>query len=382
MGQRLSDGLLAIPIQACVKLTILTALPQGTIITAASFHGEANVWFATGRINTKSADGKCVEYFVKYAAGSLAQHLIGSEYHCAEKMHSVALKSTPRPISWGDLDVGPIVQGYFLVLEFVPFSDEELPDPGKVAALVADLHIASHRKELKFGSPIPTFDGILCHVDGWEDTWPKLFSKILSRAYHYDELTNGTSLELQKAYRLTQGFIIPRLLSQLTRNGKGLEPCFIHGDLWEGNFGTHRVSGQLYSFDSNGYYARNEMELAYWTKKHHNMHRREYCKEYFRYFPPSDPVEEVEDRLRLYSLKPYLMYSAHARGHFTRDRALETMQYLITEYVPDNDSIQQGHDQRISEIGEYSDEILDTIEQVTQEEMREDGDSDLSKRPE
>ena len=91
---------------------------------------------------------------------------------------------------------------------------------------------------------------------------------------------------------------------------KKIEPCFIHGDLWEGNIGTEVGSGNVFIFDSNGYYAHYEMEFALWRTKHHKMHLYDYCREYFKYKRPSEPVEDFDDRLRLYALKALLMYSA------------------------------------------------------------------------
>lgn len=153
---------------------------------------------------------------------------------------------------------------------------------------------------------------------GWESSWTRCFSRLLSRAYHYNCLTNGVDLELQAAYELVQRIVIPRLLGRLESGGNSITPCFIHGDLWEGNIRAHKDTGKLYIFDSNGFYAHHEMELACWRTAHHKMHERAFCEAYFAIRPPSAPVCEVDDRLELYALKAYLMYSAHARGHASR----------------------------------------------------------------
>ena len=186
--------------------------------------------------------------------------------------------------------------------------------------MVSRLHGPS--PESRFGSPLPTYDGILVHVDSWEATWPDLFGKMLARAYNYDRLTNGACDVLEAAHAAVQDVVVPRLLSGPTEDGgrRPIDPCFIHGDLWEGNIRRQRATGKCFVFDSNGYYAHREMELAYWTTRHHRMHVGAYGDAYLSLRGPSEPVDEVDDRLKLYSVKAYLMYSAHARGHPARQQ--------------------------------------------------------------
>ena len=59
-----------------------------------------------------------------------------------------------------------------------------------------------------------------------------------------------------------QQYVVSRLLGVLEADGRQIRPCFIHGDLGEGNFGIEVNTRKLIIFDSNGYYAHHEMELG------------------------------------------------------------------------------------------------------------------------
>lgn len=255
----------------------------------------------------------------QYAAGSLAHDLILSEYQSAQKLFTIIPRSTPRPIAWGSLDTEPLVTSYFLVLEFVEFETDGLPDLVETVDLVRLLHTSEGARGTRFGSPIPTFDGVFCHSYGWTEDWLSFFRSLLGNAFLEDEATNGFDLEISSAHAILQARVIPRLLQHLEAGDGRIQPTFIHGDLWEGNIRKRKDTGELVIFDSNGYYAHHEMELAYWATNHHQMHEKDYCDLYLKCSELAHPLEEAKDRVLLYSLKPYFMYSAHARGHRSRE---------------------------------------------------------------
>ena len=90
--------------------------------------------------------------------------------------------------------------------------------------------------------------------------------------------------------------------------------------LWEGNIGTDIETGNIFIFDSCAYYAHNEMEIGMWRVEHHRMKAKAYKREYLRKIDISEPVEEFDDRNRLYSTKTKLMYSAHVPGTSVRNQ--------------------------------------------------------------
>lgn len=57
-----------------------------------------------------------------------------------------------------------------------------------------------------------------------------------------------------------------------------------------------------------------------WRVEHHRMKAKAYKREYLRKVDISEPVEEFDDRNRLYSTKTKLMYSAHVPGTSVRNQ--------------------------------------------------------------
>jgi protein-ribulosamine 3-kinase len=263
---------------------------------------------------------RCLFTLTQYASGPLGRRLLQAEYESQAKMYELLPEHVPRPLSWGSLELLAPLEGHYFLTEFVEFHDPGLPDVESAGALVAKLHAASVGTSQQFGTPIPLFDGMLNYINGWEPTWPRMFARILFQMYHYNCLTNGLWDDLHAAILPIIQIVLPRLLNELERGERCVEPTFIHGDLWNGNFGLANDTNKLYLFDSSGYYAHHEMEFAYWKTLHHRMHERDYCGAYFRQQPPSEPAEEFEDRVLLYTLKPLLLYSSMNPGHVTRER--------------------------------------------------------------
>ncbi|KAL9115351.1 MAG: hypothetical protein Q9227_000672 [Pyrenula ochraceoflavens] len=295
------------------------ALPEDIRIVRANEHGDSNIWFITGRIDGIRRNGDMVSYFVKYGGGSLAKAQLEGEFESMRNIFAIMPDIVPKPHSWGSLEIEGDTQGYFYVSDFIKFNQASVPDPATAGFNTALLHKLSRSSEKRFGFHAATYDGLFCQLDaGYEAEWFTLFQSMLSKARCFDRSTNGPWKELDLTMDCLIRHVVPRLIGALEWNGRKIEPCFIHGDLWEGNFGTEASTGKLFVFDAAGYYAHNEMELGMWRTTHHSMHAMKYRQEYFKHMPPSEPAEEVDDRIRLYSIKSYLMYSAHCRGHYAR----------------------------------------------------------------
>jgi protein-ribulosamine 3-kinase len=61
-------------------------------------------------------------------------------------------------------------------------------------------------------------------------------------------------------------------------------------------------------FDASAHYAHNEMELGIWRREVVRFGKA-YFRQYLRNFPPSEPVEQWDDRNRLYCMKYHLSHS-------------------------------------------------------------------------
>lgn len=112
----------------------------------------------------------------------------------------------------------------------------------------------------------------------------------------------------------SQARLIPRLIGALELDGRKVEPVLIHGDMWDGNVGTEKGTGDPWIFDCAAHYAHNEMELGIWRAERHQLKADVYRSEYQRHCDPSEPKDEWDDRNRLYSAKTNLMHSACFAG--------------------------------------------------------------------
>lgn len=109
--------------------------------------------------------------------------------------------------------------------------------------------------------------------------------------------------------------VIPTLLGALQSDGRNITPSLIHGDLWENNVGTDVETGETVLFDPGCTYAHNEMEFGTWRCTWTcYFNTPAYMQMYQRHIKPSEPVEEWDDRNRLYSIHPYLNDSAGHAG--------------------------------------------------------------------
>ncbi|KAI1317770.1 Fructosamine kinase-domain-containing protein [Xylariaceae sp. FL0255] len=301
--------------------------PNETIISVIPY-GNAN-WATTAKIITRTIDHAVKEYFLKTVTGELAQERVLAELTCMSDLYHAVPDIVPRPYSAGrcfDRD------GYYFLSEYVPIT-LGMPDAVQLGEEIARLHRVSQSPTGKFGFSITPYDGKLPLVVGWDSSWVSFFGKLLEGAYLLDVKFNGKWPKVDVAIVVILAQVVPRLLGPLEQHGHSVKPCLIHGDLWEDNIGKDINTGGIFIFDCCAYYAHHEMGVAMWRVKHHKMNAPEYRAEYFRNYPPDEPVSEFDDRNRLYSLKESLMYSALKPGHWAREGALHDMEYLINKYV-------------------------------------------------
>lgn len=86
-----------------------------------------------------------------------------------------------------------------------------------------------------------------------------------------------------------------------------------------GNVGTLLETGDVVLYDAGSYYAHNEMELGIWRCQWGQFFRADvYSMSYRRNYKAAEPLDEWDDRNRLYSLKYNLNYSGGHPGNITR----------------------------------------------------------------
>jgi fructosamine-3-kinase len=263
-------------------------------------------------------------------AHDAAERVLG-EYMSMSEIYNTLPSIAPQPRGYGkckDQDA------HFFLCDYLSIN-HDLPEPVRLGEKLAKLHSKSQSPTGKFGFHCTTFDGKLPLNTAWDSNWTSFFTTLMRDVYNLDVEVNGFWKELDDTVQVTLEKLIPRLLDPLTAEGRTIKPCLIHGDLWESNIGTDVRTGEIYIYDACAYYAHHEKEVGIWRCEHHQMNNEDYRNEYFKNFEPSEPLEEFDDRNRLYSVETLFMNSAHFPGSETRNRALNELNWLINRYRDD-----------------------------------------------
>ncbi|EAQ90393.1 hypothetical protein CHGG_02328 [Chaetomium globosum CBS 148.51] len=312
---------------AKLDTAIINVLPKESKILAVEQYGTSS-WASTARVDTEAADGTKNKYFLKILRAADADERVLGEYMAMSEIYKTMPTIAPEPRGYGKCNDE---EAHFFVCDYLPI-DHELPDPARLGEKLAELHQKSVSPTGKFGFHCTTFDGKLPLTTTWDSSWTSFFTRLMKDVYNLDVEVNGFWQELDDTMQITFEKLIPRLLEPLTAEGRSIKPSLIHGDLWESNIGTNVETGEIYIYDACAYYAHHEKEVGIWRCEHHKMHEDHYRDEYFKNFEPSEPVEEFDDRNRLYSVETLLINSAHYPGSVTRSRALNELNFLINKY--------------------------------------------------
>jgi protein-ribulosamine 3-kinase len=214
---------------------------------------------------------------------------------------------TPKAVAWGKyIFTNPEV--FFLMEEFHNL-EMSLPDPARLAHRAVQLH-SQISPNGNFGFDVPTFDGIAPHPYGWETSWRAFFTRLLRKSVETDAASNGVWHDLSRAAEHLLQHIVPRLLDPLQEGPDPIKPRLIHGELWGGNIGEDKETGEIMFLDLGSFYGHNELDLGMWRRYGTQFLGQAYLDEYKSIFPPSEPQEGFDDRNRLYSMKFDLNTSA------------------------------------------------------------------------
>ena len=125
---------------------------------------------------------------------------------------------------------------------------------------------------------------------------------MLTQFFEREVAQNGPQPDYEAAYKMFAQEVVPQILEPLQSDGRVLKPSLIHGDLWEENTGLNLETGSPVVFDASVMYAHNEMELGMWRADIYRF-GKPYFRQYLSHIPPSEPVEQFDDRNRLYGIK-------------------------------------------------------------------------------
>lgn len=252
------------------------------------------------------------------AEGEHAGVILNGEWESSKKIYELMPDFIPEPLGCGRFKTNNPAC-YFYLYEFVDMDMTTAPDPNEFASILAAMHRSSQSPTGKFGFHTTTGDGKARHTVDWQHSWADFYRALFLNVCKLDRETNGIWPELERAVELVAYKVIPCLLGILQQDGWSIKPCIIHGDLWDGNMGINVATGKTVLFDAGSYYAHNEMELGHWRCEFSSVFRDPvYIQSYLQHYSAAEPVEEFDDRNRLYSIKGTMNYSAGHPGSSLR----------------------------------------------------------------
>ncbi|KAL7285437.1 fructosamine kinase PKL/CAK/FruK [Trametes coccinea BRFM310] len=182
------------------------------------------------------------------------------------------------------------------------------PSAAKVLAkrLASELHAYSSSNG--FGFHVPTYCGRTRQDNGWFQSWSECFDALIGGLV--DKLkAQGGHDALCKQVEEVRRRIIPALLEPLD-----IQPVLLHGDLWSGNVGIDRSTGEPIIFDPSSYFGHNEADLA--IGRMFGGIPDSFYTTYHEYLPKSEPQDQYDLRQDLYQLYHYLNHTVLFGGGY------------------------------------------------------------------
>lgn len=212
-------------------------------------------------------DGKSESYFIKILTGEVGRNILYGEYESMKTIHGVTPDYAPTPVAWGTYTQDPNVHYFLCQYREMTLSRDRMPDSVPFTQRLSALHMQSEAPPgKKFGFHVPTYSGYLPQYTEWEDSWEVFFTKSLRVALDLEIKAKGYNPEFDTLVPAIFERVIPRLLRPLESDGRSVKPSLVHGDLWYGNSGVDRDTGECLIFDACCFYAHNECTffLPWW----------------------------------------------------------------------------------------------------------------------
>jgi protein-ribulosamine 3-kinase len=187
-----------------------------------------------------------------------------------------------------------------------------------------------------FGFPSTTCCGDTPQDNSYKESWADFYAEnrlrfILRRG----EKAQGSDKDFHNLVEATASRVVPRLIGDdHLNNGKRVTPVVVHGDLWSGNASVGIIGGKEGEpedvvFDSSACYAHSEFELG--IMKMFGGFGGNFLKEYHEVCPKTEPIDEYEDRVKLYELYHHLNHWAMFGGSY-KSGAASIMESLVKKY--------------------------------------------------
>ncbi|KAF2731020.1 Ketosamine-3-kinase [Polyplosphaeria fusca] len=323
---------------AVVKLLKLD--PDNTSVASAGGGGMSSA--STSKITAKLSDGTEKMFFMKTGRGKEAEVMFEGEHASLNALHNAVPSLCPQSFGHGHFSSQSSTS--FLVTDYLNLtgrSSSRSSSAPSLAAKLAQLHttpapIPEDYEKPMFGFPATTCCGDTPQDNTFKDSWADFYANQRLRfIMNQAEKSNGGDKELHNLVEATASKVVPALIGDdYLNNGKGITPVVVHGDLWSGNagvgvIGTKGGEAEDVVYDPSACYAHSEFELG--IMKMFGGFGGAFLKEYHSICPKTEPVDEYDDRIKLYELYHHLNHYALFGGGY-RSGAVSIMKSLIKKH--------------------------------------------------
>jgi fructosamine-3-kinase len=212
--------------------------------TGDNFHISEKTPVSGGDINLSyQVSDSNSRYFVKINDKNHFEHF-ESEAYALEQINALNQVSCPDVIA-----VGTTLDKSYLVLNYIPLENGTNHQWHELGQQLANMHKSSSHGQ--FGWQTDNFIGDTIQPNMWSSNWKTFFAE--QRIAWQLQLLHEKSIKLGNIDHITQ--VCHDVLKH-----HHVEPCLVHGDLWQGNLGFTESSSII--FDPACYYGDREVDIA------------------------------------------------------------------------------------------------------------------------
>ncbi|KAH9950869.1 fructosamine kinase PKL/CAK/FruK [Amylocystis lapponica] len=250
-------------------------------------------------------------YIGKIGTKDEKEQYIG-EAESLKSMNSAAPGLAPRLIACGVIDEDTAESDKEVGKPFFLSEYKDMGSLSEGAAKILGKRLATEMHAYKstqgFGFHVPTYCGQTRMENGWYETWEECYDALLGGLL---ATLNGRGgyVGLCRQGEEIRRRVIPALLGSLD-----IQPVLLHGDLWSGNTGTDRKTGEPVIFDPSSYFGHNEADLA--IGRIFGGIPQSFFRTYHEYLPKSEPKDQYDLRGDLYELFHYLNHTVLFGGSY------------------------------------------------------------------
>lgn len=139
--------------------------------------------------------------------------------------------------------------------------DDETPSSEAYITPIAELHRRSMGKSPTgmFGFAVNTTFGNLEQQNRWSGSWEEFWITQMRQFLDREETVGGAhDAGLIQLKQVFFDKVLPRYLRPLESDGRTIDPCLLHGDLWPGNVKYKADRKSAWVYDASSLWGHNE----------------------------------------------------------------------------------------------------------------------------